>query len=95
MKVLVMMVFVVVMMVACGGEEPKVDEVVCQMMFDCYENPTVSYLSPDENPFQSMSECQNIVKENVKKGDVDCLLLLDSCDVFDDVKLDSCLEYLH
>jgi len=95
MKVLAMMVFVVVMMVACGGEEPKFDEVLCQMMFDCYENPTVSSLSPDDNPFKNETECQNVVNENVKKGDVDCLMLLDSCDVFDDAKLDSCLEYLH
>lgn len=94
MKVLAMMVFVVVMMVACGGEEPKVDEVVCQMMFDCYENPT-GYPNPNNNPFQNETDCQNVVKENVKKGDVDCLMLLDSCDIFDSAKIDSCLEYLH
>lgn len=92
MKSLICFVFVV-LMISCGGEEPKVDELVCQMMFDCYKNPTVSSLSPDYNPFETLSDCQKVVNENVKFGDTDCLMKLDACDVLDDDKIVFCLTY--
>ena len=92
MKVFIFVLFAL-MVVGCGGEEPKVEEVLCQMYFDCYDNPTVSNLSPDQNPFSTNKDCEVVVRENVRSGDTDCLMKYDNCDVMGSV-VDECLEYL-
>ncbi|HQL67251.1 MAG TPA: hypothetical protein PK151_06900 [Caldisericia bacterium] len=84
MKVLAMMVFVVVMMVACGGEEGVLTsgEIYCTAFFECEEtSPTFTFdecvIEYDSNLCndESTSSCFREFTTEEKK----CLVELDSC----------------
>jgi hypothetical protein len=90
MKVLAMMVFVVVMMVACGGEMSSA-EIVCDRIFSCYESPTYN-VNPDKNPFKSVDECHE--KILLTETEMDCVLNFENdCDIMSD-RIYECLEQL-
>lgn len=97
MKVLAMMVFVVVMMVGCGGEEEVLTsgEIFCNALMKCDEtNPDPSLtlesciIEYDSNLCDGESE-DSCFRE-FSSEEKDCLIELDYCEFW--LEYESCLE---
>lgn len=90
MKVLAMMVFVVVMMVACGGEEMSSAEIVCESFVECSETELsfdecveMKLTSINAN-FAGGKSLRDMTVSDVKHGEKwnECVLNQDFCDRF-------------